>query len=217
MNKNYLINDGIINLVDFVNVSKKGNKSISAKNTYLLNLAIKALSLQSIGCNFVVDTEYKHDTTRLTNNTSCHNSKYDKNSNTINQKDLVNVLNLVNLFLEDRQLLARHNDKNNLIVQVVGSHASLVMGKSIFKRDKNSSIVTTVESYDLITDTVTKEDEKTRSSLAFFTEKDKAQALENFKKCDGVLEYNGEKINFSDFLTLTLEDFENMKKNKKLA
>ena len=48
MNKNYLINDGIIKLVDFVSTSSKGKKTISAKNTYLLNLAVKALELKSI-------------------------------------------------------------------------------------------------------------------------------------------------------------------------
>ena len=214
MNKNYLINDGVLKLVDFVTVSSKGKKSISAKNTYLLNLALKALSLQSVGCNFVVDTEYKHDSTRLTNKTVCHNSRYDKNSNTINQKDLVNVLNLVNLFLNDRQLLCRKNNNQNLIIQVVRPDAALIIGKSIYKREKNSSIVTSVECYDLVTDEVREEEEKTRSNLALFTEDDKKKALENFKACNGVLEYNGEKVNFSDYLLKKLESKKEEKTTK---
>ena len=218
MNKNFLINDGVITLVDFINVSKKGKKSISTKNTYLLNLAIKALSLKKIGCNFVVDTEYKHDTVRLSNNTSCKNSHYDKNSNTINQKDIVNVLNLVNLFLEDRQLLARHNDKNNLIIQVVTPDAKLILGKSLYKRDKKSSIVTTVTSYDLVLDKEVEEEEKVRNNLAFLTEEDVKKALENFKACDGVLENNGiKKINFTSYLTKTLKDYEEEEKKLKNA
>ena len=187
MNKNYLVNDGILKLVDFVNVSSKGNKTINAKNTYLLNLALKGLELKSIGCNFVIDTEYKHDFTRLTNNTECHNSRYDKNSNSINVKDLVNVLNLVNLFLTDRQLLVRRNDKQNLILTVVTPKASLILGKSIFKREKNSSIVTMVESYDLVNDKITEEEEKTKSGISFFTEEDKNSAWNNFLKVNDVI------------------------------
>ena len=218
MNKNYLINDGIITLIDFVTVSSKGKKSINKKNTYLLNLVVKALSLKKIGCNFVVDTEYKNDTVRLSNNTTCKNSRYDKNSNTINQKDVVNVLNLVNLFLEDRQLLARHNDKNNLIIQVVKSDAKLILGKSLFKRDKNSSIVTTVTSYDLVTDKEVEEDEKVKSSLAFLTEEDVKKALANFNACNGVLENSkGEKVNFTSYLVKTLKDYEEEEKNEKTA
>lgn len=215
MNKNYLVNDGVIKLVDFVSVSSKGKKSINAKNSYLLALAVKALSQKSIGCNFVVDTEYKQDTVRLTNKTVCHNSRYDKNSNTINTKDLVNVLNLVNLFLEDRQLLCRKNNSQNLIIQIVRPEAALVIGKSLFKRVKNASIVTTVECFDLVTNEVTEEDEKTRQGLALFTEDDKRQALENFKTCDNVLELDGKKIVFTDFLKLTLKDLEEIKNNKK--
>ncbi len=215
MNKNYLVNDGVIKLVDFVSVSSKGKKSINAKNSYLLALAVKALSQKSIGCNFVVDTEYKHDAVRLTNKTVCHNSRYDKNSNTINTKDLVNVLNLVNLFLEDRQLLCRKNNNQNLIIQIVRPEAALIIGKSLYKRVKNASIITTVECFDLVTNEVTEEDEKTKQGLAFFTEDDKKQALENFKACDNVLELDGKKIVFTDFLSLTLKDLEEIKNNKK--
>ena len=217
MNKNYLINDGIISLVEFVTVSSKGKKTISKKNAYLLNLATKALSLKKIGCNFVVDTEYKNDTVRLSNNTTCKNSRYDKNSNSISTKDLVNVLNLVNLFLDDRQLLARHNDKNNLIIQVVKPEAKLIVGKSLFKREKNSSIITTVTSYDLVTDKEVEEEEKTRNGICFLKDDDIKQALENFKACNNVLEYNGNKISFTSYLTKTLKDYEEEEKNVKNA
>ena len=187
MNKNYLINDGVISLVDFVTTNKKGQKTINKKYTYILNeLLAKALRLQSIGCNFVVDTEFKNDTVRLNNQSSIGNSKYDKNSNTLPQKDIVNVFNLANLFLNDRQLLLRHNEAHNLIIQVVKVDAKL-SEKSRFKRVKNSSIVTVIKSYDIVADKEIEEEEKTRSGLALFTDKDIEQAWSNFKAVNDVI------------------------------
>ena len=152
-NKNYIGNKGIIKPVEFVHVSNKGKASINAKNTYLLGLAVKALKLESIGCQFVVDRVYKHDFTILTNDTTTKNSAYD-DKNTIDDKDLVNVLNMVNLFISDRQLLCRNNNNGNLIIVVVRPEANLILGKSLFIREKNHSIVSTYEVYDLVSDKV---------------------------------------------------------------
>lgn len=212
MNKNYLINDGIISIVDFVNVSKKGVKSINTKYSYILNVVIKALNLKSIGCNFVVNTEYKHDYVKLNNNTSVKHSNYDKTNNTMPLKDFVNVLNMVNLFLEDRQILARHNDKENLIVQVVNSHAKL---EKYYKREKNAQIVTTVKTYDLVTDTITETEEKTKNNLSFINDNDIQKIWASLKACDGVLkDSSNNTINFtSNIKKLESSDKKDSKKS----
>ena len=211
-NNNYIANGGIIKIVDFVNTSKKGNKSINIKNTYLLSLAIKALKLQSIGCNFVVDRVYKHDSERLTNETTCHNSRYDK-KNTINDEELQNVLNMVNLFIEDRQFYCRNNENGNLLVVVVRPESRLIMNKSLFIREKNFNIVTTVETFDLVTNEVTTDEEKTRSGIRFLTDEDKKKILENFTACDNVLEYDGKKTNLTSYFKKLEEKKSNKKEN----
>ena len=214
-NKNYIVNGGIIKLVDFVSVTSKGKKVISPKNSYLLNLGIKALDLKTIGCNFVIDTVYKNDTERLNNNTSVRSSKYDKINNNISLKDIVNLFNLINVLLDDRQLLCRINDKENLIVQVVRSEAKLTQ---YFKREKDSEVITVVKTYDLVTDTITESEEKTRKGLAKWTDDDTKKALENFKKCDGVLtDKNSNKIDFSSHIKPLENKTEKTEKNSKSA
>lgn len=197
-NKNYIGNKGIIKPVEFVHVSNKGKASINAKNTYLLGLAVKALKLEAIGCQFVVDRVYKHDFTILTNNTTTKNSAYD-DKNTIDDKDIVNVLNMVNLFINDRQLLCRNNNNGNLIIVVVRPEANLILGKSLFIREKNHSIVSTYEVYDLVSDKVETIESGVKKGIRLMTEDDKKEILKNFNACNGVLEYDGEKINFTSY------------------
>ena len=197
-NKNYIGNDGVIKPVEFVHVSSKGKATINAKNTYLLNLAVKALSLEAVGCQFVVDRVYKNDVTILTNETTVKNSAYDK-KNTIDDKDLVNVLNMVNLFIEDRQFYCRNNNNGNLIIVVVRPESRLIMGKSLFIREKNKSIVTSYEVYDLVNDKVDVIESGLKKGLRLMNDKDKKTILDNFTACNGVLEYNGEKVNLTSY------------------
>lgn len=212
-NKNFIANRGIIKPIKFVSISNKGKASINAKNTYLLNLAIKALSLKSIGCNFVVDRVYKHDSERLTNETTCHNSKYDK-KNTIADEELQNVLNMVNLFIEDRQFFCRNNDNGQLLVTVVRPESRLIMGKSLFIREKSVQVVTVVESFDLVTNEVVEDEEKVRTGMRMLSNEDKENIFNNFSDCDNVLEYNGEKVEFTSYFKKMEVEENNGKKAK---
>lgn len=197
MNKNFLINDGFFRIVEFVSINKKGEKVISKKNLYCLELVKKSLSLQKIGCNFVVDTEYRDNSIRLNTLAKCGNAKFEKKGNSIDiENDLVNILNMVNLFLEDRQLLARHNNNNNVIIQVVDTSATL-KDKDRFIRSKESTITTVITTYDLVTGHEVEENEKVRKGVRFLNDDDIKQILKNLKECDSVKDSKGNPLNIT--------------------
>ena len=194
MNKNFLINDGFFKVVEFVTINKKGEKVISKKNLYCLELVKKGLSLEGIGCNFVVNTEFKDNSLRLNSHAKCGNTRYDKKGNSIDvENDLVNLCNMVNLFLEDRQILPRHNNNNNVILQVLDTSAKLDE-KSRFIRDKKSSITTVVKTHDLVTNKEVEEEEKIRKGVRFLSDKDIKKILANLSACNSVKGSDGKPL-----------------------
>ena len=203
----YYVNEGFIKLVDFVTVNKKGEKSINKKYKFILeNIVIKALSLCDIGCMFEIPREYKYDTVLLQNHSKCGVSNYGKNNNEIDKKTLENVLNMVNLFLNDRQLNCSYNAKNNLIIKIVKVDAKL---KSPYKRQKNACIQEKLPVYDIDSDSVIDEVIRERKGVALFNDDDIKQVWNNFLACDDVIK--GFTSNFK-----TLDELKQEKENKKV-
>lgn len=161
-----IANQGIIKNNTYAKYNDKGDIVITEKNLYMLNLVKKALTLKAIGYNFVIDLKYCDKLDTLSNETTTRNSQYDNTRYYIKQDEFVNLLNMVNLKLTDRQLFLQKNKNNQFIVKVFDYKSHL---HQVFIRDKNSSCIKLVEHEDIETHEIYTIEEKSKSGMFYFT------------------------------------------------
>lgn len=114
MNKSYLFND-TVKVVEFAKWNIDGKKTISEKNSCLIAIVQKALTL-SIGGNMVVSRNVNNKTFTYTSTSGKVNS-YEKTTSLLSENSLVNLLTICNIFLEDRYYYCYYNKENALTIK----------------------------------------------------------------------------------------------------
>lgn len=171
MNKAKLNNE-VVKIVSFVN----NNGEVTAKSKYLIDLLLKGISLEKIGCNFVVNRQFKNDTSKYIakNNTSI---QYEKTSNSITDREIINILNLYNSTVaKDFTLYCYYNKNENIVVQKfpIDSNA-----KNFYISDKNAVTNETLKVYNDI-DNSYKIEVVQKKGKRLFNDNDKKEVLANF-------------------------------------
>lgn len=171
MNKAKLNNE-VVKIVSFVN----NNGEVTAKSKYLIDLLLKGISLEKIGCNFVVNRQYKNDTSKYIakNNTSI---QYEKTSNSITDREIINILNLYNATVaKDFTLYCYYNKNENIVIQKFPFDSN---AKNFYISDKNAVINETLKVYNDI-DNSYKVEVVQKKGKRLLNDNDKKEVLANF-------------------------------------
>jgi hypothetical protein len=136
MNNSRIFSD-TVKIVEWVKFNKKGEKTITDRNKFILDIAEKALNMD-IGCNFVIGRQFTNKTYDYMGKDNNSHS-YETDRNEISLPALLNLFTSLNLFLEDRQIAYYTNKSQQLTVIVLKASAS---AKEYFIKDSESNMET---------------------------------------------------------------------------
>lgn len=137
MNNSRIFSD-TVKMTEWVKFNKKGEKTVTPRNEYLLSIADKALKT-TIGANFVISKQWKnttYDYMGIDNNSHA----YEDLRNNLNESALLNLFTSINLFLTDRQLTLYYNKMEQLTVMVLKPNST---AKTIYIKDTEFGVETT--------------------------------------------------------------------------
>ena len=160
-----LVNGGIVTSCDYVTKNDKGEFKMSDKNKFYFELLLRGLKLEKIGYNFVIDFKYIDKYDLLATYSETKNGEFDNSKYYGIEKELINLLNKINLLLVDRQLGIRHTVKGYTLLQVYDNDVRL---QNVFVRNKNSSCVSTVRCIDPVTKEIYTIEQKTKKGMFLF-------------------------------------------------
>ena len=132
MNNSRIFSD-TVKMTEWVKFNKKGEKTITDRNKFLLEIADKALNMD-IGCNFVISRQWTNKTYDYMGKDGNSHS-YEDNRNEISLPALLNLFTSLNLFLEDRQIAYYTNKSQQLTVIVLKASS---IAKEYFIKDSES-------------------------------------------------------------------------------
>lgn len=94
------------------NLKNKSGK-YSEKNSAIVGILLKCISLKGLGCNFTVDTEYGLDTYY-----KCKKGNFEGHDvkKVLLEKDISNALANLNLCMKDRIFVPFHNSKGEFMI-----------------------------------------------------------------------------------------------------
>lgn len=133
MNNSRIFSD-TVKIVEWVKFNKKGQKTITDRNKFIIDVAEKALNMD-VGCNFVISRQFTNKTYDYIGKDDKSHS-YETDRNEISLPALLNLFTSLNLFLEDRQIAYYTNKSQQLTVIVLKASA---IAKEYFIKDSESN------------------------------------------------------------------------------
>ena len=146
MNNSRIFSD-TVKMTEWVKFNKKGEKTVTPKNAYLLDITTQALNT-SIGGSFVVSRQFCNKTyDYMGKDDKSHSYETDKNEFSLSS--LLNLFTSCNLFLEDRQICYYTNKLQQLTVLVLKPSA---IAKEYFIKDTDAKFDSYRTAYNDITE-----------------------------------------------------------------
>ena len=171
------MNNPIMNeTIKIIDNHKNSKGAYSEKNKALIDILNCALSLKSIGCNFVINREYGKDKIVITRDNTT--TDYHESNKEIKASELSNLLTCLSLTMSDRVFYLTQNNKNQYMVVCMPYSK---FPSKFYVREKNSAIEKGVEVTNIFDNSKTVVTTTTKKGVREFdTVNDKSTLISNF-------------------------------------